>query len=153
MTIPLVIGVNPLQTTLFELGIVSGREVLLLRSAEIQPVFVRFVPNCFGSSPLPSPWLSQLQGGLARAHVHKCHASSCPEKNPAGAKHKRQNPYVWWWVFQVFRYVSSQPYAKPFRLYYLENNLYWFMGVLTVMGFVGCFIECLGEGLGLRAGS
>jgi hypothetical protein len=69
MTIPLVIGVNPLQTTLFELGIVSGREVLLLRSAEIQPVFVRFVPNCFGSSPLPSPWLSQLQGGLARVRM------------------------------------------------------------------------------------
>ena len=43
MEIPLVIGVNPLQTTLFELGIVSGRVVLLLRSAEIQPVFVRFV--------------------------------------------------------------------------------------------------------------
>ena len=39
MTIPLVIGVNPLQTTLLELGIVSGRVALLLRSAEIQPVF------------------------------------------------------------------------------------------------------------------
>ena len=51
MLIPLVIGVNPLQTTLFELGIVSGRVVLLLRSAEIQPVFVRFVPNRFGDSP------------------------------------------------------------------------------------------------------
>ena len=43
MTIPLVIGVNPLQTTLVELGIVSGRVALLLRSAEIQPLFVRFV--------------------------------------------------------------------------------------------------------------
>ena len=53
MLIPLVIGVNPLQTTLFELGIVSGRVVLLLRSAEIQPVFVRFVPNRFGDSPSP----------------------------------------------------------------------------------------------------
>ncbi len=53
MLIPLVIGVNPLQTTLFELGIVSGRVVLLLRSAEIQPVFVRFVPNSFGYSPFP----------------------------------------------------------------------------------------------------
>ena len=42
MTIPLVNGVNPLQTTLLELGIVSGRVALLLRSAEIQPVFVRF---------------------------------------------------------------------------------------------------------------
>ena len=43
MTIPFVIGVNPLQTTLLELGIVSGRVALLLRSAEIQPVFPRFV--------------------------------------------------------------------------------------------------------------
>ncbi len=43
MTIPLVNGVNPLQTTLLELGIVSGRVALLLRSAEIQPVFGRFV--------------------------------------------------------------------------------------------------------------
>jgi hypothetical protein len=39
MAIPNVIGVNPLQTTLLELGIVSGRVALLLRSAEIQPVF------------------------------------------------------------------------------------------------------------------
>ena len=43
MIIPTVIGVNPLQTTLLELGIVSGRVALLLRSAEIQPVFPRFV--------------------------------------------------------------------------------------------------------------
>ena len=43
MTISLVNGVNPLQTTLLELGIVSGRVALLLRSAEIQPVFGRFV--------------------------------------------------------------------------------------------------------------
>ena len=42
MTISLVNGVNPLQTTLLELGIVSGRVALLLRSAEIQPVFGRF---------------------------------------------------------------------------------------------------------------
>jgi hypothetical protein len=57
MTIPLVNGVNPLQTTLLELGIVSGRVALLLRSAEIQPVFLRFVleyhsvftPNTCGS--------------------------------------------------------------------------------------------------------
>ena len=40
MTISPVIGVNPLQTTLLELGIVSGRVALLLRSAEIQPVFI-----------------------------------------------------------------------------------------------------------------
>jgi hypothetical protein len=43
MTILIVNGVNPLQTTLLELGIVSGRVALLLRSAEIQPVFGRFV--------------------------------------------------------------------------------------------------------------
>ena len=42
MIIPSVIGVNPLQTTLLELGIVSGRVALLLRSAEIQPGFDRF---------------------------------------------------------------------------------------------------------------
>ena len=50
MTISLVNGVNPLQTTLLELGIVSGRVALLLRSAEIQPVFVRF------SNERPSPF-------------------------------------------------------------------------------------------------
>ena len=43
MTIPLVIGVNPLQTTWLERGIVSGRVALLLRSAEIHPLFERFV--------------------------------------------------------------------------------------------------------------
>jgi hypothetical protein len=62
MTIPLVIGVNPLQTTLFELGIVSGRVALLLRSAEIHPVFVRFVTALRGNPP--SLWRSWLQGGL-----------------------------------------------------------------------------------------
>ena len=36
------IGVNPLQTTWLEHGIVSGRVALLLRSAEIQPAFGRF---------------------------------------------------------------------------------------------------------------
>ena len=36
------IGVNPLQTTWLEHGIVSGRVALLLRSAEIQPAFERF---------------------------------------------------------------------------------------------------------------
>jgi hypothetical protein len=56
MTIPLVIGVNPLQTTLFQLGIVSGRVALLLRSAEIHPVLVRFVKRSSERSPpLPLP--------------------------------------------------------------------------------------------------
>lgn len=54
MTIPLVNGVNPLQTTLLELGIVSSRVALLLRSAEIQPVFGRFVTEWFIHSPPPT---------------------------------------------------------------------------------------------------
>ena len=52
MAIPNVIGVNPLQTTLLELGIVSGRVALLLRSAEIQPVFEDLSPP-FGATPPP----------------------------------------------------------------------------------------------------
>ena len=55
MIIPPVIGVNPLQTTLLELGIVSGRVALLLRSAEIQPVFDRFVTDIRLSSSPPHP--------------------------------------------------------------------------------------------------
>lgn len=51
MTISIVNGVNPLQTTLLELGIVSGRVALLLRSAEIQPVFGRFSMNGICHSP------------------------------------------------------------------------------------------------------
>jgi hypothetical protein len=63
MTISLVNGVNPLQTTLIELGIVSGRVALLLRSAEIQPLFGRFVLNDFGhSSPSLPPLLLLLVG-------------------------------------------------------------------------------------------
>lgn len=57
MTIPLVIGVNPLQTTRLERGIVSGRVALLLRSAEIHPLFERFVNDGlfhYSSSPLLS---------------------------------------------------------------------------------------------------
>ena len=38
--------INPLQTTWFEQGIVSSRVALLLRSAEIKPLFVGFV-LCF----------------------------------------------------------------------------------------------------------
>jgi hypothetical protein len=69
MTIPLVIGVNPLQTTLFELGIVSGRVALLLRSAEIHPVFVRFVSlreqSRIPSQLLPAPSSREGFGWLA----------------------------------------------------------------------------------------
>ncbi len=43
MSIPSLVGVNPLQTTWFERGTVSGRVALLLRHAEIQPLFGRFV--------------------------------------------------------------------------------------------------------------
>ena len=52
MTIPFVNGVNPLQTTLLELGIVSIRVALLLRCAEIQPGFGRFVMNGLTIHPL-----------------------------------------------------------------------------------------------------
>jgi len=51
MTIPFVNGVNPLQTTLAELGIVSVRVALLLRSAEIQPVFEDLSSNTIRYSP------------------------------------------------------------------------------------------------------
>ena len=70
MTIPTVIGVNPLQTTLLELGIVSGRVALLLRSAEIQPVFLRFVRWTL-SIPPPPPlvpvcyWVVSVWGAAA----------------------------------------------------------------------------------------
>ena len=56
MTISLVNGVNPLQTTLLELGIVSGRVALLLRSAEIQPVFGRFVTEWHQPFPPYNTW-------------------------------------------------------------------------------------------------
>jgi hypothetical protein len=61
MIIPLVIGVNPLQTTLLQLGIVSGRVALLLRSTEIHPVLLRFVNDPFtGITP---PLLRRLSPG------------------------------------------------------------------------------------------
>ena len=77
MIIPTVIGVNPLQTTLLELGIVSGRVALLLRSAEIQPVFDRFVTHTRVSSP-PSPSCNIVQG--------PCVCADCA---------KRCSPQVW----------------------------------------------------------
>ena len=64
MTIPLVIGVNPLQTTWLERGIVSGRVALLLRSAEIHPLFERFVRWTSSILPLFSPARVTLEGGL-----------------------------------------------------------------------------------------
>ena len=69
MTISLVNGVNPLQTTLLELGIVSGRVALLLRSAEIQPVFGRFVLNGLSIHPPSTSGVHVLPGGLKhRSH-------------------------------------------------------------------------------------
>lgn len=66
MTIPLVIGVNPLQTTLLKLGIVSGRVALLLRSAEIHPVFEDLLMALAILPILPCPELLQaFRGGRA----------------------------------------------------------------------------------------
>ena len=66
MTIPLVIGVNPLQTTLLKLGIVSGRVALLLRSAEIHPVFEDLLMALAILPILPCPELLQaIRGGRA----------------------------------------------------------------------------------------
>lgn len=62
-TISDVIGLNPLQTTLIELGIVSGRVALLLRSAEIQPSFIRFVNGLLSIPPFPNT-CQLLQGAL-----------------------------------------------------------------------------------------
>ena len=77
MTIPLVIGVNPLQTTLFRLGIVSGRVALLLRSAEIHPVSVRFVSALRGIPPL-----GQTAPGRASRCVQK--TSKCSRGSGGG---------------------------------------------------------------------
>jgi len=79
MTISIVNGVNPLQTTLLELGIVSGRVALLLRSAEIQPVFGRFSLN--GSAILP-PFLvvNLLLGGLLK--LSRPHAKALTNPHP-----------------------------------------------------------------------
>ncbi len=80
MTTPIVNGVNPLQTTLLELGIVSGRVALLLRSAEIQPVFGRFSMNGISHSPLLACscyWvvLSQALGQVQSASHARTHGS------------------------------------------------------------------------------
>jgi hypothetical protein len=65
MAISNVIGVNPLQTTLLELGIVSGRVALLLRSAEIQPVFEDFTNDVsyIICPPQNNSTVSLLKGG------------------------------------------------------------------------------------------
>ena len=53
------IGVNPLQTTWLEHGIVSGRVALLLRSAEIQPAFERF--SDWTQHPITPPLTTHTQ--------------------------------------------------------------------------------------------
>ena len=66
------IGVDPLQTTWLERGTVSGRVALLLRSAEIQPLFDRFV-RLELSVPIPS--IALLKGGV-HAHHPLCPSSA-----------------------------------------------------------------------------
>ena len=66
------IGVNPLQTTWLEHGIVSGRVALLLRSAEIQPAFERFSdwtqnPITPHLTPHKQRWLTAIGWALQTA--------------------------------------------------------------------------------------
>jgi hypothetical protein len=82
MTIPIVIGVNPLQTTWLERGIVSGRVALLLRSAEIHPLFERFVEEDGLTSIFFSPLFSSLL-------VMICPVVSCLQPAAVGAKGTR----------------------------------------------------------------
>ncbi len=60
MAIPTATKVNPLQTTWLEHGTVSGRVALLLRSAEIQPLFRRFVRMDFSIHPCSHAALGSL---------------------------------------------------------------------------------------------
>ena len=76
MTISLVNGVNPLQTTLLELGIVSGRVALLLRSAEIQPVFGRFVTEWHSPFTPHTPW-SKFATGRPDVTTAGCAQGKC----------------------------------------------------------------------------
>jgi hypothetical protein len=81
MTISIVNGVNPLQTTLLELGIVSIRVALLLRCAEIQPVFGRFVLNGLSILP-PSTGAAVLPGGFVRKQGASSAASALSTRPP-----------------------------------------------------------------------
>ena len=84
MTIPIVNGVNPLQTTLFELGIVSGRVALLLRSAEIQPGFVRFSTKDGEASSSVLPLPPSLGGRVLLGR--QPHRRPAPPPTPPGAR-------------------------------------------------------------------
>ena len=94
MTISLVNGVNPLQTTLLELGIVSGRVALLLRSAEIQPVFGRFVTEWH--SPFPPPHLAAFcyrASRPARARTAPKCSPGAPVWSLAEVFGQKRNPF------------------------------------------------------------
>lgn len=92
MIIPSVIGVNPLQTTLLELGIVSGRVALLLRSAEIQPGFDRFDRHIH-VYPLPSlpPETCSLASILKTWRNHKVHNLKVGDEKLLYKSHYHQN--------------------------------------------------------------
>src|SRR6478736_6300308 len=80
------IGVNPLQTTWLEHGIVSGRVALLLRSAEIQPLFARF-----------SDWASRFQSPPSLSiHPFILLLRGCPRVGaPATCKKYRRKKPPW----------------------------------------------------------
>eukprot|EP00960_Hanusia_phi_P021245 627832-Hanusia_phi.AAC.1 len=91
MTIPFVVGVNPLQTTRLELGIVSGRVALLPRSAEIHPVFERFVD---GLRPSSTPNAVLTPGTLksrARLETWKMKSKRIANINGKEGKHDNGN--------------------------------------------------------------
>jgi hypothetical protein len=89
------IGVNPWQTTLLDLGSVSSRVALLPRSAELQPLILRFVftspscsPNCPGclhfqwSPPLEMDGF-QMRGKLSRVSTFsEAGGHACPWYSP-----------------------------------------------------------------------
>ena len=57
---------NLLQTTWMERGTVSGRVALLLRSAEVKPLFDRFVQSMIGLSLFLSPFMRLRLGPVQR---------------------------------------------------------------------------------------
>ena len=105
MTIPLVIGVNPLQTTWLERGIVSGRVALLLRSAEIHPLFERFVRWTIVHPPSSSWSASTLRGlvlagvssatiQLSPSHTHRWYATGAIAGGCQAAKIQSSPPHM-----------------------------------------------------------
>jgi hypothetical protein len=86
MSIPLVNGVNPLQTTLLELGIVSGRVALLLRSAEIQPLFLRFVLE-YHSVFTPTPCVMFATGRAGHPRTPHAYKVNYKDMSPVSVIH------------------------------------------------------------------